>query len=649
MYEAEVNDILRLAGLPLLEAEEVRLDEAPPSPKRLMPMFQGILEIAPQLKNQVAKEIEWAREALEREDRVIWYLRYLQISLLEQLSKSDSTFGQMVEKKIKQVAAKSGTTVGNIKSSLSMFMDGNVKRFLVHFLSMPISGIQQYTFAWQTPSEVYDTFNQLESDWREDQERTVPHDDAADLIIDFGDGYAWYDLNKSYCPAEAKAMGHCGNSPRKHSTDTILSLRRKQQVGDDVTLTPVLTFILDDNGMLGEMKGRGNDKPAKRYHKYIIPLLQHEAVVGIKGGGYMSENNFNISDLDDEVKDELIAEKPGLEGPTAVVEKLMNMGDYDRGIAAIEDLVREHGLLYQTFDVERDNSNWKWWNVWVDEWEDFHDVAREFDDKPVESLYSALDDINDMTFGEESFEKQMTPEIVLEILEKLPPEQQEAVIRGTDQDYSGSIDRYDALQNAASIIMREGNSNRFYHYLFNSIHDAIEDTTDLTEKTVKELRKKVIERIEEYANVGYPMRPHSFYTGPKEDNNWQGEWGTVIKLDGILDIIAAGIEGDHDNSDEYYFEYLEWNADGFRMDYDYLSENRSHSDLTELDQKDPLAEQIEEGIHDIELENMIDTVAYHFAQWITMRESKKNDVTKVLEESFDIDFEEILRRAGIGA
>jgi len=34
------------------------------------------------------------------------------------------------------------------------------------------------------------------------------------------------------------------------------------------------------------MKGRGNDKPAPKYHPYVVELLRHHLIRGIKGGGY---------------------------------------------------------------------------------------------------------------------------------------------------------------------------------------------------------------------------------------------------------------------------------------------------------------------------------------------------------------------------
>src|SRR6266851_947531 len=89
----------------------------------------------------------------------------------------------------------------------------------------------------------------------------------------------------------------CGNVPSERPGDRILSLRRKVQRGDMVRWYPIATFILDRDGQLGEMKGRGNDKPAPKYHFYIVALLRHHMINGIKGGGYMPENNFAMEDL----------------------------------------------------------------------------------------------------------------------------------------------------------------------------------------------------------------------------------------------------------------------------------------------------------------------------------------------------------------
>jgi hypothetical protein len=109
-------------------------------------------------------------------------------------------------------------------------------------------------------------------------------------------------------------MGHCGNVPSEQRGDRILSLRRKVLRGDVERWYPVATFILDGDGRLGEMKGQGNDKPSPKYHPYIVELVRHHLIRGIKGGGYMPENNFSMADLDPPAREQLIAQKPELKG-----------------------------------------------------------------------------------------------------------------------------------------------------------------------------------------------------------------------------------------------------------------------------------------------------------------------------------------------
>lgn len=118
------------------------------------------------------------------------------------------------------------------------------------------------------------------------------------------EGWKWVDLDKGYCDIESKSMGHCGNSGAKGG-DTILSLRDENNI-------PHLTFILND-GKLGEMKGRNNSKPSKKYHPAIVELLKHDWIKQVVGGGYKPENNFMLSDLEDDIKDQLVELKPDLE------------------------------------------------------------------------------------------------------------------------------------------------------------------------------------------------------------------------------------------------------------------------------------------------------------------------------------------------
>jgi len=184
----------------------------------------------------------------------------------------------------------------------------NMVNNMLHFSGIPIKEIQKYRVEpYQNLMEISQYFTFLEDEWKKDSEGVVEYQGETKLL-DFGDGYAWYDLGRGACSKEAEAMGHCGNQASVKPGDTIYSLRSEK---DSKILKVHLTFIFNEQtGMFGEMKGRGNDKPATKYHKYIIPLLMMDHVKGIKGGGYMPESNFNIKDVAN--WESIVQQKPSL-------------------------------------------------------------------------------------------------------------------------------------------------------------------------------------------------------------------------------------------------------------------------------------------------------------------------------------------------
>jgi len=148
---------------------------------------------------------------------------------------------------------------------------------------------------------------------------------------------------------------------------------------------------LDQNGYLGEMKGRGNDKPSEKYHPYIIDLLQKDFVKGIKGGGYLPENNFEMEDLDDDVAEKLIDAKPALGGLVAIYEK---QGMSEEVINAFESQLRSSELDYE--DIVKDGEDSY---IVIGEFSELIDISNQFsvdrtvsDDGYAKELYDELDE-----------------------------------------------------------------------------------------------------------------------------------------------------------------------------------------------------------------------------------------------------------------
>lgn len=126
------------------------------------------------------------------------------------------------------------------------------------------------------------------------------------VIIDLNDirgfaGWKWVSLDTGFCKKEGEAGGHCGNISHSEG-DNILSLR-------DNNNRVHLTFI-NNKGILGEMKGRGNAKPSSRYHPAIIKLLLSNYIGSIRGGGYAPQNNFALTDLSPQEQEMIKKQKP---------------------------------------------------------------------------------------------------------------------------------------------------------------------------------------------------------------------------------------------------------------------------------------------------------------------------------------------------
>lgn len=311
--------------------EDVLLEAAK---DRYMQMFNiippGVID-ASNTTMPIEQRVDGVMEVFKRSDRITWVLRLIKHDILlkareqavnslmgnTQISDEYKLQMEQIVKYVNQQEArlvkKSGMGASELQHASSL---NNAMVELQHFLSLPIADIQNYTFEWQSPALIVNDFRKAERKWQEARRREVSHtEDYEDIepIIQFPDGSAWFDLKRSSCGTEGDAMGHCGNTADTKDSHTVLSYRTPTKDGKWV---PRMTFILDkEHGTLGEMKGYANEKPAEKYHPYIIELLKKPYVKGFGPGGYQPENNFNLNDLPEEQAEALKELKPGFRSP----------------------------------------------------------------------------------------------------------------------------------------------------------------------------------------------------------------------------------------------------------------------------------------------------------------------------------------------
>jgi hypothetical protein len=330
---------------------------------RYLAMFTEpvFLEDNGQKKAEVTAMVQWAISNLKKEDWVVWFLRKFKVYYW--YTKGDKA--ELLKSKwFTTFKHKAGYDAGydpHFDIQHFEFNTPALARQMKHWLDMSahIPKMRDVVFGWQEWADIEAKFEEIEKEFLGDiDEDDKVVDEYGVKVLDFGDGFAWYDLEKGGCSKESAAMGHCGNGyDRAADNETILSLRKRMKSGHpkfDGKLTPTLTFILHKGGKLGEMKGRGNEKPAERYHKYIVPLLKLDIVTQISGGGYKPENNFSLADLSDTEQKELYASKPGLFDLTTIYKM---EGPTDKFADAIKTKVKP--LVLHTTQYGADNKQTK--------------------------------------------------------------------------------------------------------------------------------------------------------------------------------------------------------------------------------------------------------------------------------------------------
>lgn len=315
------------------------------------------------IRDHGARLVDWARQHLKREDRIIWYLRFARIGIgiqwLHEPNRHESPEQvQVVQKIVDKLILdmeRRGLSRVDVRYSAEYTARRQGMAFLSHIVSMEnqIPKIGSTVWGNQSYNVLETELQRYELEWEREQSensRFLPPTDEysergksypnAEPIIRFPDGFTWWNLNVTHCEVEGDAMGHCGNAATADNDETVLSLRQRVERNGKKFDVPHLTFILNTyTGQLGEMKGRSNNKPATKYHPYIMALLRNDLIKGIVGGGYAPHQNFQLTDLPHKDFERLVQEKPTLASFEEMLQK------YGYGEPLLEFSKKKFGVI----------------------------------------------------------------------------------------------------------------------------------------------------------------------------------------------------------------------------------------------------------------------------------------------------------------
>lgn len=526
---------------------------------------------------EVEAIINRAESALVKTDRISWFLRLWKIAYLDRLSQKfpDTISPDYVEKLVHDYSRRSGMMARDVHAAAFLVSEPSFLYDLQHLLTLPIPAIQRQQFSYKdAPDDIIRNFEHEEKEWRKRSKGAFEDPDAT-LLIRFPNGLAWYDLGRPSCEREAEAMGHNGNGHRSTSSDTILSLRESVPQADGrVLFKPVLTFVIDEDGMLGEMKGRFNQKPGREYHNEIVELLRHPMVQGIKGGGYKPENNFSLQDLDEETRQELLDEKPSLRG---LRELYKAYGIQDaRTQRSLGEWFRLHNIPEPYLKLEDHGSDYV-----LDEWSNLTQFAREADDRILARLLavyqSGVDDLDALTADQ-----------IYDIINSLNDREYARLMRdlGLKAIPHNDVNYHRAVQLAADRVR----ATHYYELMLQSVNDVATISTSM--------KRRIEDQIKQYVDVGYHFRGGQQKLEFKTDVINDSLKCTILVRD-LIDIITSETE---DEQDQNYFDLQEIrDADGWAViDWDSVAEDRAdvglaaHRGYGNLE-NDTLLDQLDDG------------------------------------------------------
>ena len=600
-------------------------------------------DLLKKIKESIYDEIEWARSFLKKEDRIVWYLRLIKIDSLQAIyrrypddknientfpSESDNQALATEKKAISRDLEKTKNKA-NIRDTYNVSRR-TIKENLIHYLGQDIPNIMNYTFSNESPEILFDKFDDLEEEWKAKigtEAVKIQPDDK--IILKFDGNMAWWLLDRGGCREEGDAMGHCGNVPSQKSGDRILSFRT--QIDGDYW-KPHLTFILHDNGYLGEMKGRGNEKPAEKYHPYIIALLKKQNLIkGIKGGGYLPENNFSLNDLDESEREDLVQMNPNL---MSVFEKYRKDGPTNEILLQLEDKLAESSL--PDIDMIKEKK------VFLDSWDDLERFANDLDIEPLKNLIEKIENEEDL-FGDSlrnselkdfADEMDVSPDVYYDIIERIPDNTLSKI--ASDLNLDVDVSGFNGKQEIADNIDKSDYGD--------IIRRAIIKTQDFSDQSIKNDPK-----LEEYIELIFDLisrssRNYYGYLEYDKNNIFETELKYSMPLDEFVDILEESFsDGDDYGNEEAFMIYIDVSNEQNWLGIDSWKLKNSLEELMKDSQFSDFSDEQKELYREFNIK--IDKTAYDFKNIKPVDVAK--EAIKEIQFNESVELERIKMLAGI--
>ena len=175
-----------------------------------------------EFEERVNNDIDWAMRVLKKQDKIIWYLRFVKVSIISDLAGALWRYAQeqgtadmlnadpphpmmvaagklqdMKNKAIAQLSKKMGFTSDEAYSAVADAENSRFKRKMEHFMSLNIAAIEEYVFSNQTPRQILSDWTPIEDLWKSKRKSNIAIDrEDTETLIEYPDGSEWVNINK---------------------------------------------------------------------------------------------------------------------------------------------------------------------------------------------------------------------------------------------------------------------------------------------------------------------------------------------------------------------------------------------------------------------------------------------------------------------
>jgi len=134
--------------------------------QRYEDMFAGI-----GLPDEHTKEIQWAKQTLKKQDRVVWYLRWYRMAYLRKMALRDDNANTALVK----LEADYTKKTNNQPPVINLDDIRELKKELEHFMGLQSADIQKVVFQWQSPDEILDIYREHEQKLKDKVQNSSKH------------------------------------------------------------------------------------------------------------------------------------------------------------------------------------------------------------------------------------------------------------------------------------------------------------------------------------------------------------------------------------------------------------------------------------------------------------------------------------------